>query len=225
MVQLWKPCPLMILTTLTMTTRFICMKVSDLYQHCQGAWVPKSTKGRVEAGRKEQEREEVLLVDSSSQSDAPSEASSHEIWLPESETVVDQDQAEHSSSSSDFHSVLKVGFTGMHTRLPPCAPTLSSSRALGTIDATKAVGKGTRLVPVSYTNTQDLTITFFMPVRVDTALEETCVKALVAEKNAEFNRKHGRLNLARLANFYIAHLCLFSCVLGRNHQLSTPQQQ
>ena len=202
------------------------MKVSDLYQHCQGAWVPKSTKGRVEAGRNDQEREEVLLVDSSSQSDAPSEASSHEIWLPESETVVYQDQAEHSSSSSDFHSAaLKVGFTGMHTRLPPCAPTLSSSRALGTIDATKAVGKGTRLVPVSYTNTQDLTITFFMPVRVDTAKEETCVKALVAEKNAEFNRKHGRLNLARLANFYIAHLCLFSCVLGRNHQLSTPQQQ
>ena len=188
------------------------MKVSDLYQHCQGAWVPKSIKGRVEPGRSDQEREEVLLVDSSSQSDAPSEASSHEIWLPESETVVYQDQAEHSSSSSDFHSVLKVGFTGMHTRLPPCAPTLSSSRALGTIDATKAVGKGTRLVPVSYTNTQDLTITFFMPVRVDTAQEETCVKALVAEKNAEFNRKHGRLDLARLAIISIWPIYVYSHV-------------
>ena len=102
----------------------------------------------------------------------------------------------NSSGSCDFDSVLKVGSAGTHSRLPPCAPTSLSSQTPGVIvDATKAVGKGARLVPVSYSNPQDLTITHFLPVCVNTAMEETCVKALVAEKNAEFNRKHGRLEL------------------------------
>ena len=97
---------------------------------------------------------------------------------------------EHNFGLSDFNSMLKVGSVGTHSGLPPCAPTSSSSQTPGTIGGTKAVGKGPRLVPVSYANPQDLTITHFLPVCVCTAKEETCVKALVAEKNAEFNRKH-----------------------------------
>ena len=109
--------------------------------------------------------------------------------------VLRQNQ-DNSSGSCDFDSVLKVGSAGTHSRLPPCAPTSLSSQTPGVIvDATKAVGKGARLVPVSYSNPQDLTINHFLPVCVNTAMEETCVKALVAEKNAEFNRKHGRLEL------------------------------
>ena len=46
------------------------------------------------------------------------------------------------------------------------------------------------MVPVSYNNPLDLTITHFPPVYVVTAKEETCAKALVTEKNAELNRKH-----------------------------------
>ena len=101
---------------------------------------------------------------------------------------------DNSPASSDFDSVLKVGSARTHSRLPPCAPT-SSSQTLGAIDAPKAVGKGPRLVPISYENPLDLTIIHFAPVCVATSKEETCVNALVAEKNAEFNLKHGRSDL------------------------------
>ena len=106
-------------------------------------------------------------------------------------------QNQDNPDSSDFDSVLKVGSAGTHPRLPPCAPTSSSTRSLGAIDATKAVGKGPRLVPVSYKNPLDLTITHFPPVYVATSKEETCAKALVAMKNAEFNSKYGRLVFAQ----------------------------
>jgi len=108
--------------------------------------------------------------------------------------VLHQNQ-DNSLGSSDFDSVLKVGSARTHSRLPPCAPTSSSSRTLGAIDATKAVGKGPRLVPVSYKNPLDLTITHFAPVYVATNKEEACAKALVAEKNAEFNMRNGRSDL------------------------------
>ena len=55
-------------------------------------WVPENqkeyTKGRPNIGRREQEWEEVLLGDSSGQS----EVSSEEIWLPESTVDSDEDQ-------------------------------------------------------------------------------------------------------------------------------------
>ena len=102
---------------------------------------------------------------------------------------------DNSPASSDFDSVLKVGSARTHSSLPPCAPTSSSSQTLGAVDATKAVGKGPRLVPISYKNPLDLTVIHFAPVCVATSKEETCVNALVAEKNAEFNLKHGRSDL------------------------------
>ena len=107
--------------------------------------------------------------------------------------VLRQNQ-DNSSGSCDFDSVLKVGSAGTHSELPPCAPTSSSSQTTPgvVIGPSQAVGTGARLVPVSYSNPQDLTIIHFLPVCVNTAKEETCVKALVAEKSAEFNRKHGR---------------------------------
>lgn len=100
-----------------------------------------------------------------------------------------------SSGSSHFDSLLKVGSTG--TLKPPQGSSSTSQRPLA-LDATKAVGNGPRLVPVIYNNPQDNTETHFLPVRVNTDQEEDCVKALVAEKSAEFDIKHNRLKLARI---------------------------
>ena len=119
---------------------------------------------------------------------------------------------DNSPASSDFDSVLKVGSARTHSRLPPCAPTSSSSRFLGAIDVPKAVGKGPRLVPISYKNPLDLTVIHFAPVCVATSKEEAFVKALVAEKNAEFDRRHGRLDLVEKGPF-VMFFCLFKCIL------------
>ena len=119
---------------------------------------------------------------------------------------------DNSPASSDFDSVLKVGSARTHSRLPPCAPTSSSSRFLGAIDVPKAVGKGPRLVPISYKNPLDLTVIHFAPVCVATSKEEAFVKALVAEKNAEFDRRHGRLDLVEKGPF-VMFFCLFKCIV------------
>ena len=51
----------------------------------------KLNKGRLEADEEEQEREEMLLEESSGQSEAPCQERTPQIWLPTAD--IDQDQA------------------------------------------------------------------------------------------------------------------------------------
>ena len=84
------------LTILMMTTRY--RKLLDMQRFCQVPLVPnthkESTKERQEVGRREQEWEEVLLKNSSGQSEVPSEGSTLQNWMPESTADSEQDQTE-----------------------------------------------------------------------------------------------------------------------------------
>ena len=84
------------LTILMMTTRY--RKLLDMQRFCQVPLVPnthkESTKERQEVGRREQEWEEVLLKNSSGQSEVPSEGSTLQNLMPESTADSEQDQTE-----------------------------------------------------------------------------------------------------------------------------------